>query len=73
MSLAVDGRHIICDAENCKASAHVPVALHSCLERANEPVPSAVGWLCISSHKHHGQDQQHFCPTCAVLHLRLLL
>lgn len=62
MSLAVDGRHILCDGEGCDATSGIPVALNAIL---GTTVAVAQGWLHILRQS----TAFHFCPECAPQYL----
>lgn len=65
-----DNRGVLCDGEACTASAALPVALQSTLQRRSNSTAvrrgSIEGWLCVTV---PGRNL-HFCPDCAVCYLK---
>lgn len=69
MSLTQDGQLILCDGEECEATARLPVALRPELPLPGEQgMQTAAGWLFVGNR----EAWKHFCPRCACSYLRIL-
>ncbi|BDI32120.1 hypothetical protein CCAX7_41710 [Capsulimonas corticalis] len=66
IAITEDGVKILCDSDNCKATADAPVALHPALSNSLSAVQPIDGWLFAAS---VGGVWRHYCPDCQALHL----
>ena len=61
MILGADGRHMICDGDNCTEIADVLVAFHPELMKSTHSDSVAEGWLF----EIRQGFTLNFCPSCA--------
>lgn len=70
MSLARNGKEMMCDGYGCHATARVPVALRPVLtHKMDQDGLTPKGWLCVSTQG----GGRHFCPSCAARFMLKLL
>lgn len=68
MSLAADGKTIICDGEGCTQAATALVGLRSTLTPNTQNPPTVDGWLFVASQG----AWRHYCPKCAAKYVKSL-
>lgn len=69
MSLSTNEKWILCDGEECQATASLPIALRSQLLPLHLREATANGWLFMSG----TGASQHFCPRCAASQLERMV
>lgn len=60
MYLERDGKHILCDGENCTARACVPV-VRGLAAQSDACVQAVRGWLFVLN----TAEPRHYCPRCS--------
>ncbi|MEO7714915.1 MAG: hypothetical protein ABIY70_01825 [Capsulimonas sp.] len=66
IAILASGFKILCDGDDCLATADAPVALHPTLTNGLSSLGPVDGWLFVTN---VGGDWRHYCPACQARYL----